>query len=52
MDPYLYLWVIPMCVCFLLRALGVDEDTSANVQVGVFGVVCVAAALAKFFIWY
>ncbi len=52
MDPHLGLSVIPPFVCFLLRALGADQDTSAKVQVGVFGVVFVAAALATFFSWY
>ncbi len=52
MDPHLGLSVIPLFVCFLLRALGVDEDTRAKVQVGVFGVVFVAATMATFFSWY
>ena len=48
----LYLSVIPLCVCLLLRALGVDEDTTAKVQVVVFGLVFVAAALVMLFKWY
>ena len=47
MDPYLLvLSVIPVASCVLLRAFGVDVDTSAIVQVVVFLAVAVATVLA------